>query len=284
MADILQTNQTFMVKKTYNVSFNSTYGAEVGGVCTSITTNGATTIIVTNLVGGAGTNYTETNTIIPIVSGCGIIFQDNGQFLVGEMGQSTFVALAEVNITPYPSSCACSQGNPPAGGPGPMLGSVAQHMSLGVTAYGQAVGELWFLADTPTPALATPGGLGLLAVPGLATAIHDPTTGWLRQVGASQCLADIVQVSSYEYHVVFYATNAFIPGHDDTTLIPTNGLTPFVTWIIENPDGSGGTNRLQIMEVRDSFEITNLFTWNTNSQTLYFDSGNGLKRESLAKT
>jgi RHS repeat-associated protein len=124
----------------------------------------------------------------------------------------------------------------------------------------------------------------LLAPTNVATAITNSTTGTLRQLGASQCLVDILSNNAYQYQLVFYPTNALTPGSDGVTLLPTNGLTPLVTWTLANPDGAAATNRLQAIEVRGGQQITNLFTWNVSSNTWQLDTGNGSSRKFMTET
>ena len=125
--------------------------------------------------------------------------------------------------------------------------------------------------------LCQPRGLRLLALPDLVTVIK--AGGDLRQVGASQCLADVLKSSDYKYQLLFYATNALIPGHSSNVLIPTNGLSPFVSWTIENPDGAAGTNRLRVIEETGSLRLTNTYAWNGAGWEV--EAGNGLRKQLL---
>ncbi|HWI58429.1 MAG TPA: hypothetical protein VNZ22_14490, partial [Bacillota bacterium] len=283
-------------------------------------TNGvvASTLSVSNLVSGDGTTRWETNQVELVVerqqalrdadgnleyaAGMprspagkdayrymeteGVVFKLGSTVLARGLAKDSAMGISRVTIERYGLNCgSCSAAASLAPGrPGPLFGGVALRFGLGRTGHGQAVGELVFLTTTPTPAMWQPEALRLLALPEGVTVITDPNSRRLRQVGSSQCLADILKLDADGYRINFYATNTLLPGHDTGTLIPTNGLLPFVTWTIQNPDGAGGTNRLQVIESMGGLHITNTYTWQGAGQGWELLAGNGLRRQTWSSS
>jgi YD repeat-containing protein len=172
-------------------------------------------------------------------------------------------------------SCSASNGPSSPGGPGPMLSSVKIAMSLGSTTNGAGAGHLLVHQELPSAALSTPAVLRALTVAGVDVVTNG--SGGVRQVKAPQCLADVVTNSALSYDVKFYASTNV--GALTNGLYPTSG-SPFLTWKIENPDGTGATtNQLRVIETRGAGSITNLFDYNTTNATWTFTSGNGLRKE-----
>jgi RHS repeat-associated protein len=126
-----------------------------------------------------------------------------------------------------------------------------------------------------------PGGLQLVTLAEDLTVITEPDSGALRQISSRQCLADIIKLDHPGYQITFYAAIDSGARQVQGALLPTNGLIPFVSWIIENPD-IASTNRLRVIEANGSLRITNLYTWSQPEQTWQFTGGNGLRHQSLS--
>jgi RHS repeat-associated protein len=247
-------------------------------------------LTVAETVTGDGNSHTETNTMAPLCVGEFVGYLVDGAGILGGKAEITIVILDSVtmqNMSPSASCASCGSGSAAIPGSGQLFLSAETaeaDFNLGVSRFAQPAGLLQLIATNPSPTFSTPSALTLLAPTNVATVITNSTTGALRQLGASQCLVDIVTNNAYQYQLVFYPTNALTPGSDGVTLLPTNGLSPLVTWTLANPDGATATNRLQAIEIRGSQQITNLFTWNASSNTWQLDAGNGSSRSFMTET
>ncbi len=248
---------------------------------------------VSEAVVGDGQQHTETNNMIPVCYNNLIGYQvDGASAPLGGKGELTIAILDSVTIQDMTrsSSCAsCGGGGGSGSLPGAgrfflSAGNAEADFNLGVGRQAQPTGELRFNVSTPSAALSTVAGLTLLAPTNLVTVITNASTGALRQLGASQCLVDLLTVNAYQYQLLFYPTNAFTPGSDHVTLLSTNGLSPLVTWSVLNPDGVTNTNRLELIEIRGSQQITNLFTWSAVSNQWQLDTGTSMSRTLMTET
>gem|GEM_PF-646300 len=248
---------------------------------------------VLEAVVGDGQEHTETNSMIPVCYNNLIGYQvDGASAPLGGKGEITIAILDSVTIQDMTQSSSCAScggvggsGNLPGAGRFFLsAGNAEADFNLGVGRQAQPAGELQFNVPSPSAALSTAAGLSLLAPTNLVTVITNSGTGALRQLGASQCLVDLLTVNSYQYQMVFYPTNAFTPASDHVTLLSTNGLTPLVTWTVLNPDGVTNTNRLEIIEMHGSQQITNMFTWNAASNQWQLDSGTSLSRTLMTES
>jgi hypothetical protein len=126
--------------------------------------------------------------------------------------------------------------------------------SMGSAAGGIPAGVLTIWRPIASPALSTPAALSFSGAPDAEAITLD---GALRQVKAPQALANIVSNSSSGYAIEFYLPEQVDPKSGD--LYPVNG-TPFVTWVVENPDAGGVTfNQLHVKEVRNG--VTNIYAY-----------------------
>ena len=243
--------------------------------------NGVThgSISVSNLLSGDGSTRWETNQIIPHGENGGIVFKLGPEVLTGGVAYDTAVGITRVTLEPYSGGCGtCGTGaGPGPGRPGPLFDSLCIRFGLGQTSHGQAVGEL----------LLSPAVAGSRAVPASRPAAagisrwRDRSPGWgsFTPGGREPMFGRCAEIQRYKYQLLFYATNALIPGHAPNVLIPTNGLSPFVRWTIENPDGAAGTNRLRLIEETGSLRVTNTYAWIGTGWEI--QAGNGLRKQLL---
>jgi hypothetical protein len=246
-------------------------------------------ITVTNVVAGTG-GFVIENDYIQVESGLSLVYEGPGgpvtlvtEFFTGGshiyLGQAR---LSRVTIERYLGCSSCGQHNSSASSADLSLAHSADlDFNLGVCAYGQPSGTFGFSAEGFTANLYSPSSLSLLAVTSNVTPVYD-SSGALRQVGAAQCLADIVVKNPGRgYQVVFYSVNALMPFHDNQTPIPTNNLPVLATWTVENPD-SNSSNRLRIVEMRGGTPITNLLAWNGSLSQWTLLAGNNTRQDTVA--
>ncbi|PWU08174.1 MAG: hypothetical protein C5B50_30145, partial [Verrucomicrobia bacterium] len=169
----------------------------------------------------------------------------------------------------------CCGGDSTPGTGDTLNGSVEAHFQLGKGLFDRAGGQLYILQEIPTAQLATPATLQFAG----NTNYFDVVTSsqGIRQVKGAQSFVDVLATNAYFYSLNFYSLS-------NTGTKGTNGLytfsnSPFVSWTILNPDGPASTNRLQVIENRDSKSITNEFDWFSSSNTLAVTTGNGLRTE-----
>jgi RHS repeat-associated protein len=268
------TNNSYLITKYFTVVSD---GCSVGWVPI------VTEVEIKETVNGDGLAHGETNFLTPLCANGFVGYQVSGSSeIMGGQAEITMVFLDQVTI--QGASGSCTSGSCFVGGGQLQLRTTRAQadFGMGVTQSGQGVGKLEITTLTPNTSLATPQLLTLLAPSNLVTSITN-TDGSLRQVGSSQSLVDIVSAGPYQYQIVFYATNALLPGHDNVTLISTNGLSPIVAWTIVNPDGATASNRFQVIESRGTQYTTNLYTY-TGAQQWQLDTGNGLSRTLMTET
>lgn len=85
------------------------------------------------------------------------------------------------------------------------------------------------------------------------------SNGYIRQIKAPKALANVVSNTPYKFQVEFYLTNQIGSADGDGIYAINGGQSPFVTWTVENPDGSSASNRWQITETRGGLNRTNLY-------------------------
>jgi RHS repeat-associated protein len=268
-------NETYLLKRQFTLWSNGTVQGSV---------------TLSNLVSGTGATRWETNEIVGRVEQGGVTFRV-GEEVVGKFQTSNSklqedtepqmskaqlgVGLARVTLEHYDIACAnCGEEAEP-GRPGLVYRGKELRFSLGRTWQGQAVGELALTLEASEPLRCQPSGLRLLALPESVTVVRRD--GALRQVGARQCLADILKLGEHGCQILFYPTNALLPQPAPAELIPTNGLTPSVRWILAAPPGEARARRLTVVEENGSLWVTNLYSWTDSGWELL--AGNGLRKE-----
>ena len=186
-----------------------------------------------------------------------------------------------VTVSPYgavPSPAGTSAAA--LGGPGPaLLSGVSLRFGLGQGYLGQPLGELAFWTDLPTNTMWSPESLFVLALTNAMVVTNGD--GSPRQIYDAQCLVDITSVS-YGYQLAFYPSLNLTPPPNYQTALATSGLTPFVTWTVDNPDGANGTNRLRVTEARGGQSIVSIFTWD-GTATWTLSAGNASRQQTFCK-
>jgi RHS repeat-associated protein len=142
------------------------------------------------------------------------------------------------------SGCSsCSGGGSPGGSAGFTAGAYAT-FSLGQSISGFSAGSLQVWSAQPTSGMSTPAALSITATtPGVEIIL---TNNQLRQVNASQALADIVVSNAYSYQICYYLPSQV--GSLSNGVHQLSG-SPFLTWQVTNPDGATATNRLQFTKI-----------------------------------
>jgi hypothetical protein len=143
--------------------------------------------------------------------------------------------------------------------------SIKFRFGLGLLPGNSAAPTLWVHRIAPDATLSTPASLhiapkkrvdrypgfeGYANIPGL-----ERPEGWepgtpVRQVRAPQAFADVVTNGPYEYSIKFYDTEDIDDWPRDGDYYAPQNLDPpkipFVTWVIQNPDGETSCNNLRI--------------------------------------
>lgn len=142
-------------------------------------------------------------------------------------------------------SCSGGCGGPPSGGAPPHDGGMQAQFGLGDTTFGRSSGVLRIWAATPSESLARPQNLSFIGNDANVDLIIESSV--LRQVNASQTLADIVVLDDYSYEIRFYYPSQV--GVLSNGLYPVTG-NPFVTWKVENPNTTNSCNTVLLTETR----------------------------------
>ncbi len=159
------------------------------------------------------------------------------------------------------TSCSDDGGFADAGNSnGGSLGSVSWWVSLGKEPGGASVGNLRIQLPELGPQSAKPGSVRIDAPDRSNLTIIEDRLRAPRQIKAPECFVDIVMIDEQKFEICFYPLSAIVADVDPlTTAIeetdPLTGLfvltadaEPFSVWTIENPDGSGASNRLRIAQ------------------------------------
>ncbi len=169
---------------------------------------------------------------------------------------------------------ACDVGTSSATSGGSAVGVYLQ-FSLGQETNGYAVDSLRISSAKPTPELTTPGSL--------LYSIDEPNveiinvSNQIRQIKAPQALADIITNNAFSYEIRYYLRSQI--GSKVGGIYQLSG-SPFVTWKIENPDGSPSTyNRLRITETRAQAAKIYDYTYTASSGSWKLDYPGGLRED-----
>jgi RHS repeat-associated protein len=127
---------------------------------------------------------------------------------------------------------------------------------------------IWLRSSSASTNLATPA---MLQAPFIRSNVQVFwTNGAIRQAKVAQGLVHIKTVSDYEYHLEnYYDSDVVHPAQSDGFYATNSGATPFVTWIVKNPDGATNCNRLWITEQRGGAERQ--FQFSNNVANLQWD-------------
>ncbi|NUQ44454.1 MAG: hypothetical protein HUU22_00300, partial [Phycisphaerae bacterium] len=167
---------------------------------------------------------------------------------------------------------SCASGDCGAGKGAIDLNGIDARFKMGKATDGESAGLIWLHAALPGATLATPAALTFNVHRDDVSVILDQQDA-LRQILAPQALADIVVEDDYSYRIDFYAPADV--GQLVNGLYETSG-DPFVTWLIENPDGASATNRLTITRSVDTVvQTVHAYVYNAGTTTWTLTTGDG---------
>lgn len=155
--------------------------------------------------------------------------------------------------------------------------SVHVHLSLGRAQGGRSAGQITLDADAITPALYTPGALGVAVPYGVGTAVVRDAAGAVRQVRAAATLVDVVPTGAAAYELRFYPAETAIAPDPVSGLVAPTG-TPYLVYRIENPDAAAA-GRLRVSRIKGEKVRVSEFSQDATTDTWTYSSGNGLRRE-----
>lgn len=124
------------------------------------------------------------------------------------------------------------------------LGSLLMRFSMGPANDADLTGVLYVDAEEPNALLATPKALRFGGAAGGVNVITD-ANGLMLQARSAAGLADVEVLGAYKYQIRFFDSN------DVGALSGTYPVTyadAFRSWIVDNPDGGSGINRLRVTE------------------------------------
>lgn len=191
------------------------------------------------------------------------------------------------------------QGSPPGSGPGPGPasgdvgpsgctscssmghdGGMLAEFSLGSEPpFGQPAGNLRIWAATANTNLATPAGLIFVGETNAATVIYG--NNQIQQVNAPQALANIVTLDPYDYEICYYYTSQ-VTGVSNG-LYQTTG-SPYVTWLIQNPNTTNSANITEITETRGASTWIYTYAYNPTNNSWTYTSPGGIRQLQLTTT
>lgn len=253
----LHTRMTFSSQEgqTYVLSWDEVFVPEDGGMP-------LVTPREKMVVGASGTTVVENEWIQPPASD-GVIWIRN------------------VKATRAVDCASCPDGVPGSGATS--LGSVSVRVPLGNDQLSQPAGQLELHESDPNKNLADVHWLDAIANPSRVEILKP--NGYVQQVMAPQCLADVQMINSTSYRIDVYLK------HQGGSFNPATGLydlvigaQPYVSWKIENLDGSENScENLRVTETRGAKSYVSDYTWISANNAWTLVSGNGLKKEEFKK-
>ena len=159
------------------------------------------------------------------------------------------------------------------------LDSINWAVSMGRLSDGRSAEALSILEAAVSASVYTPASL-IYSPPGQTAEVDVVrNAGILRQIKATQALADVVVISASEYEVRFYRLADV--GTKTGGLYPVSNQ-PFTVWRIKNPDPTT-TTRLQILKIQNGVTLeTNEYTQDVPSNTWSLNKGAGSMIKTLA--
>lgn len=150
--------------------------------------------------------------------------------------------------------CAkCSEGSmgnpsaPPSSGTADIkVSSLDAKWFLGADSDGNHAGVLALRANASSSSLSQPSSLATDFIGKGVTKVLSG--GNIRQIRMPQGLASVETVNSYKYNIKFIY-NSQVGSADGSGIYSYSG-SPFVTWVVENPDTTSTNNRIWITEQR----------------------------------
>ena len=155
---------------------------------------------------------------------------------------------------------------------------------LGKTQDGLLAGELAILAgkNEISNKLATPEFLKFYTVARGIESIYD-SDGVIKQVLATETFVSIDVVNDFSYDIKFYKPGVIKERNNKTGLYSIeSSAEPFVVWRVENPDGYGGYNKLNISAIKGRSEVYK-YVYDNALNIWTLNKGNGLYIEKLAE-
>lgn len=159
------------------------------------------------------------------------------------------------------------------------LDSVNWSISMGRLSDGRSAEAISIQESSVSSSIYTPAAL-VYSPPGQTAEVDVVrNAGILRQIKASQALADVVVTSASEYEVRFYRLADV--GTKTGGIYPVFNQ-PFTVWRIKNPDPTT-TTRLQILKIQNGVTLeTNEYTQDVLSNTWSLNQGAGATIKTLA--
>lgn len=162
------------------------------------------------------------------------------------------------------------------------LSSIEVSWGLGAGQDGKSASHIMLSAKSVNTALSSPRSLEYYLSRSDVEVLKDENEV-LRQIKAPQALADIVVIDDLKYEIRFYELNA-IGAKNQQGYYEITG-SPFVTWVVENPDTSGQTyNRLRLTKVVNSYSEVNEYVYDETTDGWSLSRGGGLQVESFTET
>jgi len=138
---------------------------------------------------------------------------------------------------------------------------------------GHVGGQIVLNQSTPSASLAKPESLGLTRVEGMEVIRDSTNPTAIRQVLATDRLADIAPVDNYSYQVKIYSLDDV--GTKQSGVYQTTG-DPLQEITVQNPNGSTNFNTLNVIyETGPAAPITNQFVYVAAKQDWTVREGNG---------
>ena len=160
------------------------------------------------------------------------------------------------------------------------LDSINWSVSMGHLSDGRSAEALSILENAVSASVYTPAAL-IYSPPGQTIEVDVVRNGdgSVRQIKATQALADVVVISASEYEVRFYRLADV--GTKTAGIYPVSNQ-PFTVWRIKNPDPTT-TRRLQILKIQNGVTLeTNEYTQDVLSNTWSLNKGAGSMIKTLA--
>jgi RHS repeat-associated protein len=196
---------------------------------------------------------------------------NEGSITVKATGSNGCEASGILNLQPCSgctSGCAVGEGDP-------KLGSVNYEVRLGRADQTTSAGSLHIKANAPSMALYSISTIHYDFVHTNVMIVRDGSN-FVRQVKTPQLILNVVSNSTLKYTLDMYDLADIVSYSNE--LFQISG-TPFATFTVENPDGTGATsNRVQITESRGGIYRVSLYA--VTNGVWYLTTGGGLRTES----
>ena len=168
---------------------------------------------------------------------------------------------------------ACETGECTLAGSGSVnLGSINVNFRLGKTEGGESAGNIFLRADTMSADLSTPKPLQLSTFSMDVRGIYYRDE--LRQVVSPEFFVNIEETDPYLYQIQFYDPSAMGDKVNGLYEIQESAV-PYAYWQIENPDGAGAYNRLNLLHSKGGVVTSYNYLWDDGASTWTLGKNNG---------